>query len=199
MALAGGILVELVEDHEDQRLGRAQALLFFEHALQGGSHHEALGPVVERVDVDDRGLGSPPVEAVLLALPDVAAADEMAHMGGGAHEPALEGGGGARGGARPLLGPRLVGAVLTAIGQKLHEGVEALEAVAVDLDPGVVGGPRACRLLGELGGHAVDHERELARGVVGLGEEKRDEPLGHELAERPEEGGDALLAAARVG
>ena len=54
--LARGVLVELVEDDEDEGPRGAERLLLLEHALEDGAHHEALGPVVQGVDVHDAEL-----------------------------------------------------------------------------------------------------------------------------------------------
>ncbi len=56
----GGVLVELVEDHELERPGGALALLLVEGPAQDHPDHEALGSVVEVVEIDDGDLG--PVE-----------------------------------------------------------------------------------------------------------------------------------------
>ena len=174
--------------------------LLLEHPLQHGAHHEPLGAVVQAVDVDDRGLGLAPVEPVLLAAAHVLAADQVADVPSGGRQAPLEGRHRAgRGEPRPLLGAGAILAVGAAVGQHLDQVVERLDTLAVDRDPGVGGLALGRGGLVQLGLDAVEDEAELARGVVGLGEQEPQQPLLHELAQRPEESGDALLAAPGVG
>ncbi len=80
VALARRVLVELVEHDEDQRARGAERLLLLEHPLQHGADHEALGAVVQGVDVDDADLPRLPVEQVAVAPAHVLAADQVRHM-----------------------------------------------------------------------------------------------------------------------
>ena len=57
-ALARGVLVQLVEHHEQQRLGGAGLLLALELGLERHADHEALRPVGQVVQVDDGDLGA---------------------------------------------------------------------------------------------------------------------------------------------
>ena len=86
-----------------------------------------------------------------------------------------------------------------ALGQHLDEGVERLDPPTLELDPGVRRPPRLLRRSRELRFHPVHDEAELARGLLGLGEQEPEETLRDDLADGPEERGHALLAAAGGG
>ncbi len=57
LALGRSVLVQLVEDHQQHLGGLTGPLLLLERATQGDTYHEALGPIVEVVDVHDGHLG----------------------------------------------------------------------------------------------------------------------------------------------
>ena len=59
VALRRRVLVQLVEHEEQQRTCRARRFLLVERAADRDADDEALGPVVEVVEVDDRDLSRP--------------------------------------------------------------------------------------------------------------------------------------------
>jgi hypothetical protein len=133
---------------------------------------------------------------VRVALAHVLAADEVRDVPRGGMQAALEGRDRAlRGRPRPDLG-QAVFLPLVAVRQRLDERVEAVDPPALDLDPGIARVPHLGGARAELRLDAIDDEAELARGVLGLGEQEAQEPLGAELAHGPEEGLHALAAAA---
>ena len=108
-------------------------------------------------------------------------------------QPAQEGvdGAGADGPPAPLVEPVGVDLVL----DQLDQVVEGADHLAVDAD-----GPVAHRLgLPQAGGHVVDDHRVLLAVVLGVGEQEREQLVGAELGEGPEERGDVPLAGGDVG
>ena len=191
-ALAGRVLVELVEHHELQRPGLPGALFALERPLEHDPDHEPLGPVVEVVEVDDRHLCPVEVDAVPLG-PGHVAAHEVAQVRPGAVQPAQEGVDGARADGPP--GP-LIGAVGIDLElDQLDQIVEAAHDLAVDVDPTV-----AHRLgVAQPRRHVVDHHRVLLAVVLGIGEQERQQLVAAELLDGPEERGDVALAGGDVG
>ena len=76
-ALAGCVFVQLIEHDERERIAAAEFVLLGQELLEDDADDEALGGVVEAFDIYDVELALLPIEAVLLLLSRVEAADEM--------------------------------------------------------------------------------------------------------------------------
>src|SRR5262249_5240047 len=157
-----------------------------EEALDHDADDEALGAVMEVVDVDDRDLARLPVDLVRLGIGGVGAANQVPAMEAGGIEPAQERRNGAgRGGAHPGGGFR--GEIV------VDEGAELVEAADVAALAGMIGEEDRRRLLGIVFGLARqdrldtgDEVGDLAALVAGLGEEEAEEPILYHVANGPE-------------
>ena len=137
----GAYLFELVEHDELQRQGRAGGLLGVERLAQHDADDEALGPVVEHVQVDDGDLLGVEVDRVRGGVGQVGP-DEVLEVPLGRRQPAHE-----RADRPPPDGPAApvrVGVVVGVVGHQLglddaHEVTERAHRRAVDAHRAVAG------------------------------------------------------------
>ena len=149
-------------------------------AAQGHADDEALGAIVQIVDVHDSHLGLA-VNAVTLGVGNVSS-DEVLEVPDRPEEAPDEGVDGAlTDGAPSPFADR--GLVLQAIRDQLGQRVELGDGLAVDRNPAV--GQRRGRIA-ELGHHVVDDDGVLLPVVLRVGEHERQEAVGAEFCQRPE-------------
>ncbi len=170
-------------------------LLLLHQPLHHDADDEALGPVVEAVDVDDVDLVQRPVEAVLGSLSLGHGADQLRHGACSCLEAAREGL------RRPLSGARrnAVDEVADHVDQTLQR-IDVDARVDARQTQGNVAavGRLVLHLPFEEALHLADDEVKLARLVVRVGEEEAQHAVAAELAQGPVVGADALLPRARV-
>ena len=182
------VLVELVEHDELQRPGLARALLALEGLAQDDADDEALGPVVEVVEVDDGDLGPVEVDGVARSGSGDVGPHEVLHVVDGAVQPADEGVDRARRrwpGRAHWSGPS--GSTFSSMSSTSSRKVRTTWPSMLTPPS-----PAGTRLL-EPGGHVVHDHRVLLAVVLGVGEQERQQPLAAELLDRPEERRDALV------
>ena len=178
------VLVELVE-HQEEKLGRLPgALLVLERLADRDADCEALGPIVEVVEVDDRDLAIE-LDPVLLGV-GLIAADQPLDMPDRALQTTNEGvdGSTADGGPCPH---RCVILALHLLSDQVDEVAEGPRFLAFQTDPTITNGDHPP----QLNHHAVDDHRVLGAIVFGVGKQKRQQILVAELFEGPEEGRDS--------
>jgi hypothetical protein len=185
VALARGVLVQLVEQDDLQRQALAGPLLAGEHLVEQCSDDEPLGEVVQLVQVDDRDRLGHPVDPSAVRpnqLPDaVLGRPEAPHEGL------------ARATLNPS-GPRLVRLAVLGIDVLLDHLYQVCQGRhqpgAYPHDP-FAPVDRFGKPL-KLRPHPLLDEGQLVAKVPGLGEEEPQEPHLDELAGSPREGGYPL-------
>ena len=213
LPFARGVLVELVEHHEDLSPVPPR-LLGLEDVAQERAHHEHLPLGAEAVDVHDIDLciASQDVRCVARGV----TANEVAHVAAGGAQASDEGlqGAGVLAGdpERIALGLFPLRLVAQQLGlDVVHQPGEAVDpgpAEGVeDLTPARALGPVVHVELGallaagqrrQLGADVVDEETQVAHGAA-VGEEEGQQPLTGEVGHRPVVGVHALAAAAGGG
>ena len=178
-AVAGRVLVELVEHDELQRPGLTRALLALERPAQDDADDEALGPVVEVVEVDHRDLRASKSTRWPRRPAGLSARTRCSTWRTRAVQPADErvDRALADGPARPAV---VVGVVAGRAWPSMRSTSCAERGGHLrrrSPTRAVAGG---LGLL-ELGGHVVDDHRVLLAVVLGVGEEERQQLVVAEL------------------
>ncbi len=193
--VAGRVLVELVEHDEQQRLVLPGALLVVERPAQGDADDEPLRTVVEVVEIDDGDLRGCIDPVSQQRVGGDVGADDPSEGTLRRQQPPDERVDGAH--ARGRSGPVLFEVV---VGDSPHDELDevAIGAQRLALDaPAAVA--RGLTFPLQPRGDVVHDHRVLLTFVLGVGEDERQQLIGRELLDRPEERGDPELAVLDVG
>ncbi len=197
LAVAGRVLVELVEHDEQQRPRLAAAFLVVERTPQRDADDEALGAVVEVVEVDDGDLGGgvdpvPQTNASAATSARTRRASDRCDDNKRRTNALIVPMPVDRSGPGPAHHRIVVGDVRDRRSRRARDTCAAL-LPSIRHAPSPAGWPSRF----ERGGDVVHDHRVLLAFVFGVGEHEREQLFGRELLDRPEERVHAELAGLR--